>query len=117
MPYFFSLADTLLVILRDEFIFSLTIPSKVQAYLACGKPVIAALNGEGATIIEESGAGMAVPSGNSEALAQTVLKMYRLSHEDRKEMGRRGREYSLAHFCRDKMLGRLDSWMREEVQQ
>jgi glycosyltransferase involved in cell wall biosynthesis len=115
MPYFFSLSDALLVLLKDEFIFSLTIPSKVQAYLACGRPIIAALNGEGATVIEESGAGMTVPSGNSEALAQTVIKMYSMSQEERNEMGRRGRDYSQDQFSREKTLDRIEAWMTEEV--
>jgi glycosyltransferase involved in cell wall biosynthesis len=50
MPQFFALADVLLVSLADEPIFAVTIPSKVQSYLACAKPIVAALNGEGATV-------------------------------------------------------------------
>ncbi|MGZ5165537.1 MAG: glycosyltransferase family 4 protein, partial [Burkholderiales bacterium] len=56
MPAFFGHADALLVTLRSDSIFSLTVPSKVQTYLACGKPILAALNGEGAAILEQSGA-------------------------------------------------------------
>ena len=55
MPRFFSLADVLLVTLKDEPIFALTIPSKIQSYLACAKPLIACLNGEGARVVDEAG--------------------------------------------------------------
>jgi colanic acid biosynthesis glycosyl transferase WcaI len=57
MPRFFSLADGLLVTLRSSPVFSFTVPSKVQSYLACGRPIIASLDGEGARIIKNSGSG------------------------------------------------------------
>ena len=61
MPYFFSHADAMLVSLQDTPIFALTIPSKLQSYLACGKPVIASIAGEGADIVRAAGAGIAAP--------------------------------------------------------
>ena len=57
MPYFFALSEALLVTLRQDPIFALTIPSKIQSYLACGRPVIAALDGEGARVVDQAGAG------------------------------------------------------------
>lgn len=47
MPHFFARADVMLVTLKREPIFTLTLPGKIQSYLACGKPIIAALDGEG----------------------------------------------------------------------
>ena len=88
MPRFFSLADALLVTLKKEPIFALTIPSKVQSYLACAKPIIAGLDGEGARVVEESGSGFTCPAENPEALAETVLKMYRMPASEREAMGR-----------------------------
>jgi glycosyltransferase involved in cell wall biosynthesis len=114
MPHFLSLADALLVILKKDPIFALTIPSKVQSYLACGKPVIAALDGEGARVIEESG-GMTAPSGDAEALAEIVLKMYKMPKSRREKMGQLSREYFEEHFERNSLLDRLDGWMKEEV--
>ena len=63
MPRYFALADALLVTLRNQPIFSLTIPAKVQSYLACGKPIIAALDGEGARVVQEAGAGLTAEAG------------------------------------------------------
>ena len=116
MPAFFSHADVLLVTLKKEPIFALTIPSKIQSYLACGKPVIAALDGEGANIIEEAGAGFTCLGGAPDALAQAVLKMYETPKPEREKMGSKGRAYYEANFDRDMLLDRLDGWMRELVE-
>ena len=115
MPRYFSLADALLVTLKSDPIFALTIPSKIQSYLACARPVVAALDGEGARIIEESGAGISVPAGSPEALGKTVLKLSRMSKSDRERMGQLGRKYFEKHFERNRLLDRLDGWMKEEV--
>jgi glycosyltransferase involved in cell wall biosynthesis len=113
MPRYFSLADVLLASLKRDEIFALTIPAKVQSYLACAKPVIAALDGEGARVIAEAEAGLACPAESPEALADAVLAMYRMPEEERQAMGRRGRRYFEAHFERDMLLDRLDGWIRE----
>ena len=113
MPRYFALADALLVTLKREEIFSLTVPTKVQSYLACGRPVVAALDGEGARVIEDSGAGLVAPAEDAEALAEAVLRLYEAVPEERREMGRRGRGYFEEHFEREKLLDRLESWMRD----
>jgi len=112
MPRFFSLADVLLVSLKREPIFELTIPSKVQSYLACAKPIVATIDGEGARIIKESGAGLTCPAENPDALADMVLKMYHMSKTDLQEMGFKGRRYFEQHFERNMLLDRLDKWIK-----
>ena len=62
MPGIFAQSSALLVTLARNPIMSLTIPSKLQAYLAAGRPVIGALDGEGARVVVESGAGLACPA-------------------------------------------------------
>ena len=115
MPRFFSLADALLVTLKKDPVFAITVPSKIQSYLASGKPIVAALDGEGARVINESGGGVAVPAGAADALAETVLKMYGMPKSDLESMGRLSREYSQRHFERNSLLDELDQWMKEEV--
>jgi glycosyltransferase involved in cell wall biosynthesis len=117
MPLYFALSDALLVTLKKEPIFSLTIPSKVQSYLACGKPIIAGLEGEGAKIIEESGAGITCSAENPKALSSAILKMYNLSKKDREVMGQKGRSYFEINFEREMLLDRLDGWMKKLVLQ
>lgn len=115
MPTFFSQANALLVTLRKEPIFSLTIPSKIQAYLACGRPVIAALDGEGARIVEEAGAGVTCPAESPDDLVSAVLRMYEATESEREKMGRNGRKYYETNFDRDMLLDRLEQWMKEMV--
>ena len=113
MPRYFALADALLVSLKRELIFSLTIPGKVQSYLACGRPVVAALDGEGARVVEEAGCGTTAPAEDEDALAKAVLDLYETSLEEREEMGLRARAYFEEYFEREKLLDQLEGWMEE----
>jgi colanic acid biosynthesis glycosyl transferase WcaI len=113
MPRFFALADALLVTLKKEPIFALTIPGKVQSYLACSKPVIASLDGEAARVVQEAGAGLTGPAGDPAALADNVLAMYHLSQSQRRAMGLRGRDYFEKHFERQILLDRLEALMKK----
>jgi colanic acid biosynthesis glycosyl transferase WcaI len=115
MPVFFSYADVMLVTLKKDPIFALTIPAKIQSYLACAKPIIAGIDGEGARIVEESGAGISCKAETPEALAETVLKMYHKSDNDRNAMGRAGRKYFENHFESDMLVSRLENWMLDEI--
>ena len=112
MPRFFALADVMLVTLRRDPIFSLTVPSKVQSYLACARPIVAALDGEGARILEEAGAGTVVPAQEADRLAEAVLGLYRMPKAEREAMGASGRAYYLANFERNLLLDRLDGLLR-----
>lgn len=115
MPEYFAHADALLVSLKKEPIFSSTIPGKIQSYLACGKPVIAMLDGEGARIITEASAGIACPAEDAQTLAQAVVK---LSQTDRKAlaaMGHNGRKYYEQHFDREVLFPQLEQWMKELI--
>jgi glycosyltransferase involved in cell wall biosynthesis len=113
MPVFFSLADVMLVSLKREPIFSLTIPSKIQAYLACGKPILAALDGEGTRIIQEARAGMTVPAEMPHKLADAVLKMAALDPKLLQAMGCNARMYYETHFSRSYLLDEFEGMLHE----
>ena len=117
MPRFFALGEVMLVTLRRDAILALTLPSRVQSYLACARPIVAALDGEGARVIREAGAGIVAGSGNPDALASAVLEIYRMPEAARREMGARGRRYFEEHFAREKLLTRLENWMYELVRE
>lgn len=113
MPRYFAFADAFLVTLRRDPVFSLTVPSKIQSYLACAKPLLGALDGEGARVIERSGAGLVCPAEDAQALADAALSLYGMSEAERKAMGEHGRAYFESHFRRDRLLGKLEGWLRE----
>lgn len=107
MPDFFATSDVLIASLKSDPIFALTIPSKIQSYLACGKPILASLDGEGAKIIEESKCGYASNAEDSVSLAKNVLKMYNLSQSERETMGENAIQYFNEHFERNMLLKKL----------
>ncbi|MDO9012235.1 MAG: glycosyltransferase family 4 protein [Gallionella sp.] len=107
MPGFMQKASALLVTLADQPIFAATVPNKVQAYLAAGRPIVACLNGEGARLVVEAGAGLATPAEDAKALADTILRLYRLSPTEREKMGEHGRRYYQEHFNHDRLVDQL----------
>ena len=113
MPSFFQHADALLVTLKNEPVFSMTIPAKLQAYLAAKKPILAMLNGEGAEIIQRSGAGISCAAGDDEALAIAVLKLYEMDAESRDALGGNGFELGIKEFDRFKLINQLESWLKD----
>lgn len=115
MPSFFSQADALLVTLKRDPVFALTVPGKVQSYMACGKPILAALDGEGARLIQEAQAGLAVPSGNALDLAASVLKLSQLPPNERYKMGKSAKHYCDIYFSREELFEELEFHMKDLV--
>jgi colanic acid biosynthesis glycosyl transferase WcaI len=113
MPGFFALSHAMLVTLRPDPAFDQTLPMKVQSYLACAKPIVAALAGEGERVILEAGAGFVAPPGNPAELAEAVLKMSRLSIEQQRAMGERGHRYYLQNFESQMLISRLEGLLLE----
>lgn len=104
MPSFFAHADAMLVSLRDEPTFALTIPSKTQVYMAAGKPILTMINGEGNRIVEEAGAGFTASAGDARQLADNVLRMASLPEEERKKMAAASRIYYKECFAQEKVI-------------
>lgn len=111
MPRFHAEADALLVSLKSDPLFALTIPSKVQSYLAAGVPIIGMLNGEGARVIREAGAGLTCSSGDSRGLAEAVLRLADMSPQARASLGEAGLRYSRRQFDFHTLVARLETLM------
>ena len=104
MPEFYSNADAMLFSLKDEYIFSITIPAKVQSYLACGKPILSMINGEGSSIIEEANAGLSCPAGSPGALAKNILEMKAMESSQIAALGANARKYYEDNFERSRLF-------------
>jgi len=113
MPEFFQDADALLVNLKDEPIFSMTIPGKLQTYLVTGKPILALLNGEGANLVKDSGCGIACDADDWQCLVDSVQKLSQMSDQERDAMGRKGLLLTETEFDRDKLISKLEKWMQD----
>ena len=108
MPKFFSHADALLVSLKKDKIFSFTIPSKIQSYLACGKPIIASIDGEGAKIVNDANCGVTSPAEDSLALSKKIKELMALDKSNLNELGKNGSAYYEKEFDRNTLLEKLE---------
>ncbi len=113
MPFYYSLADAMLVSLQPHPVFSAWIPGKVQSYLACGKPVIALLSGAGANVIKESKSGETIESGHPDELSEKVLKLSKMSESELSIMGENALKYNDEVFNRDKLITKLECHIKE----
>lgn len=93
MPALLASADALLVHLRDDPLFAITIPSKTQAYLMAGRPIIMAVRGDAAKLVRDSGGGVVCPPDNPAALMEAIQNLYQMSGPKRAAMGAAGRAY------------------------
>jgi len=108
MKTFFSRADVLLVSLKDELIFNLTVPAKLQAYMCTKTSILGMLNGEGAAIINDAKCGFSVKAADSEALAEQILSMYQMSKEERNSLGENGFKYYEENFTMSTCIDNLE---------
>ncbi|MGR3607126.1 glycosyltransferase family 4 protein [Sulfitobacter sp.] len=115
MPHFFAHADAMLVSLKRNNIFALTVPYKVQTYLACGKPVIASLDGEGARVISEAQAGVVAPTQSPQLLAQAITTLVQSSQTQRQQYGNNGRAYFEQNYASEILFNRLEKILADAV--
>jgi colanic acid biosynthesis glycosyl transferase WcaI len=105
----FAGADALLLHLGDDPLFAITIPSKTQNYLAMARPIVAAVNGEAAQILRDSGAAVVVPPAQPAALANAIIEVADASRSKRERMGEAGAEYYRRHFSFSEGMSRTVS--------
>lgn len=105
MPEYYAGADAMLVTLTDDPNVSRTLPAKVQSYMAAGKPVIAAANGEIPKVISDAQCGFCAGAGDGPGLAEAVRSF--LACPDGKVLGQRAKEYYLQHFTKEKFMNTL----------
>ena len=115
MPSFYAHADALLVSLKKDPVFSLTIPGKVQSYLMSGIPLLGMLDGEGAEVIRSAGAGLVCEAGDASGLAAAVQEMVKMRRDDRTAMGASGRRFAQREFDRTMLMDRLEQMLAEAV--
>ena len=106
MPKYYAMADAMLLTLTADPFISMTLPGKAQTYMAVGKPIIAAADGEIPNVLKQSKCGFCAKAEDPAGLAEAVRSF--LACEDRAELGNRAREYYLNHFTRDMFMNRLE---------
>jgi glycosyltransferase involved in cell wall biosynthesis len=112
----FALADALLVHLQDDPLFRITIPSKTQAYLYMGKPLIMAMLGDAAELVRQAGAGVICEPGNPRAMTDALRTLHTLNKDKRCEMGQAGRRYYMEHLSFAEGVNKFENIMMSLIQ-
>jgi glycosyltransferase involved in cell wall biosynthesis len=113
MPSIFAISDVLLVHLLDEPLFRITIPSKTIAYMACGRPILMAVEGDAADLIRTTRAGVTCRPGDGKELSEAVRRLHAMSPQTREAMGRAGREAFLTSYSRSVLLDHYEKLLVE----
>lgn len=108
-------ADALLVLLRDEPLFAASIPSKTQAYLFAGRPILLGVRGDAADLVARASAGICFTPGDPRALVRAINELLAASSEKRAQMGSAGRSFYQAQLSREAGMGRVDRVLRDAV--
>ncbi len=116
MTDFYRLADACLLTLRAETIVGLTVPSKLQGYMAAGKPVIGAINGAAQEIIKESGCGVCVNASDSKALAESMRDFIENPNKY-KDCGENGRRYFRENFTKANFMSKIIERFNEIIEE
>lgn len=112
MPATFAKADVLFAALKDEAIFAITVPAKIQAYMSSGKPIVTMINGEAKLLIEEVGCGIAVEAGDGEAFAEAIAEIADMTQAEREKIGEKGRSFAARNFDFATQMTLLEEIMR-----
>lgn len=107
-------ADALLVHLKDDPLFAITIPSKTQSYMQAGRPILMGVRGDAAELIERAEAGIVVAPENPAALADAVLELHGMSVEARNAIGENARNYYSRFLSLDRATARIANILRKD---
>ena len=113
MPKYYAMADAMLVTMKNDPVVSLTLPGKVQSYMAAGKPIIGAINGETQRIIAESGSGLCANAEDAEGLADCVRAFV---SSERTEFAKNSRKYYVENYTKQQFIEKLQNALEGETE-
>ena len=115
MSKLYALADILLVHLKDDPLFRITIPHKILAYLATGKPILAAVAGDAANLVAGEEAGIVCPPSNPVAMAETIRRFLAMDTDTRRQMGAAGRSAIESKYNRSQIIFQIEAVLHQTV--
>lgn len=110
-------ADALLVHLRKDPLFEITIPSKTQAYMAAGKALLMAVDGDAAELVRQSGGGVVAESENARGLAQVAHTLATTAPQALATMGKQAQQFYAERLALAVGVGRFGQILKQLVQQ
>lgn len=108
IPELMAACDSAFLCLTDSPLFAMTIPAKLQSYMACGIPIIASAEGETSQIIKDSNAGLSSPAGDAHKLSDIIVQLSSKSSKELKQLGLNARDYYDKNFNKEELLNKMD---------
>lgn len=112
MPRYYAMADAMMVTMLPDPLVSLTLPAKVQSYMAAGKPIIASADGEIKNVVEEAGCGFCAKADDEREFVVKIKEF--LESDDRDSLGLKARDYYIKNFAVDIVMDRLENTLRNK---
>lgn len=110
MPRYYAMADAMLVTMKKDPVLSLTLPGKIQTYMAAGKPVLGAIDGETPLVIRQAQCGLCGPAENGQILAENARAFV---NADRQTMGANAYAYYADHFRKERFIDELEAALQK----
>lgn len=110
IPQILADSDAAFLSFMDNPLFAMTIPAKLQSYMACGIPIVASATGETKRIIEDAGCGVCCEIGDENALVAGIESVIKLDKNKFIELGNRAKEYYDAMFDKDQLLRGIEDY-------
>ena len=115
MPYFYTMATALLITLKNSKKLSSTLPGKIQSYMAAGKPIIGAINGEANQVIKDADCGLCCNAEDYKGLANLIVQI--CNSNKRKQMAINAKNYYTENYSKDIFISRLEGKLKELVEE
>ena len=115
MPQYYSMADAMLVTMQKDEVLSLTLPGKVQSYMAAGKSIIGAIDGETRKVVENAKCGFVSNAEDINDLANQVKRFVSLKSEERENFGVNAREYHNKYFSKETFMDYLERAIKDSI--
>ena len=114
IPELLCACDASFLSFQDDPLWTKTIPAKLQSYMACGMPIVAAAGGETQRIIEEAECGVCSPIGDAEKLAEKIMELQKTDKKKLVEMGMNSRRYCEMHYNKKKLMDDMDYFLTRD---
>lgn len=113
IPELLAVCDAALITLTASPLFSMTIPAKLQSYLACGIPIIASADGETQDIIRDANAGVYSAAGDSAKLAEKIIIISSSTSYERQQMAQNAHGYYQTNYNKTNLMNKMDDYFTD----
>ena len=112
MPKYYAFADAMIVTLTSDPLIALTLPAKIQSYMAAGKPILASADGEIANVIADAECGFCAKAGDAEKFAE-IIRLFLSSNWEK--LGENAKKYYNHNFEREVIIEKLEQILQESI--